>query len=71
MTQATNDGDTPLHAAANDGNLSLLKQRLDLGDAVNAKNKAGKTPLDLADENGHTEVAIELSQRGGLFGNEC
>ncbi|HVK53843.1 MAG TPA: ankyrin repeat domain-containing protein [Burkholderiales bacterium] len=71
MTQANTEGNTPLHNAAHEGNLSSLKQLLDKGDDMNARNNAGKTPLDIADEEGHSEIALELTQRGAKFGDEC
>lgn len=44
------DGNTPLHLAIEKDNMSLVKELLDVGAHANldVKNKAGKTPLDLA-----------------------
>ena len=47
---------TPLHCAANYNLTDLVRLLLEKGADVNAVNKDGKTPLDLAEENGNKEV---------------
>jgi ankyrin repeat protein len=37
-----------IHDAARDGNIEAVKQHLDAGTDVNAKDDKGRTPLDLA-----------------------
>ena len=51
--------DISLLNAAEDGNIEAVKQHLDAGADVNAKNKVGQTPLHLAVANDHKEI-IEL-----------
>ena len=43
--------------AVRKGNIEAVKQHLAAGSDVNAKDKYGKTPLYLAAERGHKEVA--------------
>lgn len=42
------EDDTPLHDAAIVGNLKLVKLLVEKGADVNAKNRKGKTPCDVA-----------------------
>ena len=51
--------DISIHKAAEDGNIEAVKQYLDGGADVNAKDKLGWTPLNHAAEGGHKEI-IEL-----------
>ena len=58
------EGNTPLHLAAEAGHVSaVLVLVVDLGCAVDVKNAAGKSPLDLATSNTHTDVAEILAQK--------
>ena len=52
---------TPLHAAAQNGNIEMLILLLERGASVNTKNDSGKTPADLAFEKGHHEIGKILS----------
>jgi ankyrin repeat protein len=54
------EGITPLHLAAGHGNLELVKLILSKGANPSVKSKDGKTPLDLALENNHSEVCAIL-----------
>jgi len=48
------EGGTPLHEAAGNGNLDLAKLLIEHGANINAKDDHGKTPLT---------IALELSKR--------
>lgn len=52
---------TPLHAAAQNGNIEMLILLLERGASVNIKNDSGRTPADLAFEKGHLEIAKILA----------
>jgi len=54
-------GETPLHAAAQNGNIELLIILLEAGANVNAKTEDGKTPAEKAFEKGFKEIAKILS----------
>ena len=54
------DGDTPLHIAARNGNLKIIEVLLKCGDDPNVKNRAGQTPLTLAAQFGHHDVVSFL-----------
>jgi len=53
-------GATPLHSAAQNGNLDLLILLLETGAEVNVRMEGGKLPADLAREKGFTEIAEVL-----------
>ncbi|GBN55736.1 Tankyrase-1 [Araneus ventricosus] len=57
-------GNTPLHYASQFGNIAVVKLLLDLGATYVAKNKQGKTPFQVAD-NDNTKVLLNLV--GTLF----
>jgi ankyrin repeat protein len=62
-TQA--DGFTPLHEAAQNGMLDVTQWLLDRGAHVNPRlSSSDKTPLALAIEHQHDEVAELLQQHG-------
>jgi len=48
---------TPLHAAAENGNIEMLISLLENGAYVHIKNDNGQTPSDLAAAKGHHEIA--------------
>ena len=52
----------PLHMAAKNGHADTVVELIDKGAFVFAKNKKGKTELDLAKENGNKNT-IDLLQR--------
>jgi len=56
--------DGALIQAAADGNIEAVKQAIAAGADVNAKDKHGNTPLDLAAREGHKEVAELLIANG-------
>ena len=49
-------GETPLHAAAKNGNLSVVRLLLTHGANMNAKNSKGITPLIFAAERGNSTL---------------
>ena len=72
-------GPSDIHQAAKDGNMKAVKQHLAAGADVNAKNKYGQTPLDLADALARAalfphnrrkrhEIAALLRKHGGKTG---
>jgi uncharacterized protein len=63
VKQAEPDGTTPLHWAAEAGDLELVTALLRAG-ATNAANRYGTTPLELAAENGDPKVVDALLQAG-------
>jgi uncharacterized protein len=57
---AQEGGFTPLHEAAHNGNLPLLKLLLQKGADARVQLTDGRTPADLARENGHADVEAAL-----------
>ena len=53
-----------IHQAAKDGNIKAVKQHLDAGTDVNAKDKYGRTPLHEAAWSSHKEVGELLIAAG-------
>ena len=53
---ATNDGSTPLHAAACNGHLEICELIIKAVDDKNPARYDGVTPLYMAAQNGHYEV---------------
>jgi len=53
-----------IHKAAMSGNIEAVKQHLNDGAEVNAKNSDGRTPLHLAAEGGHGEIVELLILKG-------
>jgi ankyrin repeat protein len=58
------DNFSPLHGAAQNGQLEMVKLLLAHGAELNAKG-GGRTPLVIALEQGHQDVAGLLRQHGG------
>ncbi|KAI9432179.1 ankyrin repeat-containing domain protein [Lactarius indigo] len=56
-------GRVPLHDAANNGRLEVVRLLLKHGGNVNARGNNGSTPLDEAEMWGHTEIVELLSER--------
>lgn len=54
----------PLHSAASGRNLATVRDLLDRGAPVNARQVQGWTPLHSAAQNGHEEVVTLLLQHG-------
>ncbi|XP_054262267.1 ankyrin-1-like [Macrosteles quadrilineatus] len=57
---ATEDGQTPVHVAASNGNLATLLLLLEDGGDPMFKSKKGETPLHLACANCHADIAKHL-----------
>ena len=56
--------DISIHDAARKGNIEAVKQHLDAGGDVDAKDKSGQTPLHRAAANGQKETAELLIAKG-------
>ncbi|MCM1002429.1 ankyrin repeat domain-containing protein, partial [Wolbachia pipientis] len=56
INDITNSGRTPLHLAIQGNKPSTVKLLLNKGANINAKDKDGKTPLDLAMQEGYTNI---------------
>ena len=56
--------DISIHQAVFDGNIEAVKQHLDAGTDVNAKNDNGWTPLHYAAPEGRTEIAELVIAKG-------
>ncbi len=61
---ATGDGGTPLHAAADKGFLAVTEYLLANKADVNAKDRWGRTPLHIAAQNGHKKLCEMLLAAG-------
>jgi ankyrin repeat protein len=64
MIHAKDDGNTLLHFASRAGNILLIRKLLQQGEDINAKNAAGQTALDIAEQYQQSEVVVELSRHG-------
>ena len=62
--EATNDGRTPLGAAAEQGKMKIVNYLLDSGALVDKGDADGKTPLSWAAGHGHLEVVLVLFEMG-------
>ena len=56
----TNNGNTPLHIASQNGHLQVVEVLIASGGLVNEANNYGNTPLSVAQMNGHTEIVVFL-----------
>jgi ankyrin repeat protein len=66
LTHGGGEGmDVALHGAVQPGHLAMTRWLLDHGASPNAPNYEGKTPLRVAVERGHDEIASLLRERGG------
>jgi ankyrin repeat protein len=64
MIHAKDDGNTLLHFASRVGNIFLIRKLLQQGEDKNAKNAAGQTALDIAEQYQQSEAVLELSRDG-------
>ena len=56
------NGFTPIHRAAQNGHLEVVKMLANFTENPNATNSDGLTPIHLAAMNGHTQVVKYLSK---------
>ena len=64
MIHAKDDGNTLLHFASRLGDILLIRKLLRQGEDINAKNGAGQTALDIAEQYQKSDVVMELSRHG-------
>jgi ankyrin repeat protein len=64
MIHAKDDVNTLLHFASRVGDILLIRKLLQQGEDINAKNGAGQTALDIAEQYQQSEVVVELSRHG-------
>ena len=57
-----NDGWTPLHHAASEGQTDIVNCLLENGASKFEMDKNGKTALNLAEEKGHSEIVKLLAR---------
>jgi hypothetical protein len=60
--RATQVGWTPVMLACQTGNLAILGRLLDMGASTLPTSPMGKTALEIANENGFTDIAVSLSR---------
>lgn len=66
MTETDRAGRTPLHYAALDNDVALLRRLLAEGANVNARDRQGFTPLHFACQQGAAEAVRALIEAGAL-----
>ena len=66
INDTDNNGNSPLHRAAESGNANVIKYLLKSGACINDKNALGLTPIQIAANNGQTEAAQALIWGGKL-----
>lgn len=59
----TENGEVPLHVAANEGHIEVIKVLLSLNAPVNPRTNNNLVPAELARRNGHIECAEFLGER--------
>lgn len=59
----TRDQKTPLHLAADSGNLEAVKWLVEAGVSIFPKDRTGKTAEDYASQEGHRDIANYLHQQ--------
>jgi ankyrin repeat protein len=64
MIHAKDDGNTLLQFASRVGSMLLIRRLLQQSEDINAKNRAGQTALDIAEQHQKSEVVMELSRHG-------
>ena len=68
---ANDEGNTPLHLAAAQGDLAAVNHFLAMGAVVNTLNAAGRTPLGEAAVNNRAAAAARLIAANGHHGTAC
>ena len=63
----TDRGATPLHAAVDQGCLSVVKVLIAQGVQVNPRDEENKTPLHYACIKGHQNIAVFLKDSGAFI----
>ena len=63
---ANNDGDTPLHLAAQHGHLNVCELMIEKVVFKNPSNIQGETPLSFATQYGHEEICKLFTKRKKL-----
>jgi len=58
-------GQSFLHRAASDGHLRVVEYLVNQNADINAKDKDGRTPMELASEKGKSAVVEFLKSKGG------
>ena len=64
VNETNEDGETPLHLAADNGNVKIVKLLLAFGADVNGKDNDGSTPLHRAVQSSSAEVVEALLAKG-------
>ena len=59
-----NNGETPLHSAADAGHADIIRALVELGADINAQDEDGETPLHRARENENSEAVQTLLELG-------